>query len=153
MMRFPFPNLLAPVLAVAMLVVSGCSADINIRGNSVDKQQLAKIRPGVENRAAVRNLLGSPTNVSTFSNETWYYISQKDRTVAFSKPRPLSRSIVAISFDKRDRVAGVKQYTLANARKIDPVGRETPTPGREFGIMEQLLGNLGRFESPSGGGL
>ena len=153
MMRFPFPTRLVTLLAAVMLVTSACSADINIRGNSVDKAHLAKIRPGVENRAAVRNLLGSPTNVSTFSNETWYYISQKDRTVAFSKPRPLSREIVAISFDKQHRVAGVKQYSLANARDIDPESRETPTPGREFGILEQLLGNLGRFESPSGEGL
>ncbi len=152
-MRFPFPTRLITLLAVAMLVTSACSADVNIRGNAVDRLQLAKIRPGVENRAAVRNLLGSPTNISTFSDETWYYISQKDRRIAFSKPRPLSREIVAISFDKRDRVARVKQYSLANARDIDPVGRKTPSPGKEFSILEQLLGNLGRFEAPPESGL
>ncbi len=152
-MHFPFPTRLITLLAVAMVVISACSADVSIRGNAIDRLQLAKIRPGVENRAAVRKLLGSPTNVSTFSDETWYYISQKDRRVAFSKPRALSREIIAISFDKRDRVTRVKQYSLANARDIDPVGRETPTPGREFGILEQLLGNFGRFESPAGSGL
>ena len=152
-MRCLFPTRLVAVLATAMLLTSACSADINIRGNAVDKERLAKIRPGVENRAAVRNLLGSPTNISTFSKETWYYISQKDRTIAFSKPRPLSREIVAISFDKQNRVAGVKKYSLANARDIDPESRKTPTPGKEFGILEQLLGNLGRFETPESGGL
>ena len=152
-MCFPFPIRFATVLAAAMLVVSACSADVNIRGNAVDKERLTKIRPGIENRAAVLNLLGSPTNVSTFSNETWYYITQKDRTVAFSRPIPLSRDIIAISFNKQDRVAEVKRYSLAHARNIKPEKRETPTPGREFGILEQLLGNLGRFESPTGSGL
>lgn len=152
-MSFPFPTRLVAVLAAAMLMTSACTADINIRGNSVNKDALAKIRPGMENRAAVRNLLGSPTNISTFSNETWFYISQKDRTVAFSRPISLSREIVAISFDKQDRVAGIKQYSLANARKIKPEKRVTPTPGKEFGILEQLLGNLGRFEAPEGSGL
>ncbi len=107
-MSFPFPTRLVAVLAAAMLMASACSADINIRGNSVNEATLAKIRPGMENRAAVHKLLGSPTNISTFSNETWYYISQKDRTVAFSKPKSLSREIVAISFDKQNRVAGIK---------------------------------------------
>ena len=144
---------LTAVLSMMVLAVAACSADINVRGNSIDKERLSKIRPGVQDRAAVRKLLGSPTNIATFSDDTWYYISQKDRTVAFSRPVPLSRDILAISFDNLGRVAKVKHTTLANAKKISPVGRTTPSPGREFNILEQLLGNLGRFENSPQGGL
>ncbi len=142
----------AAALSAVLLLTAGCTADINVRGNAVKQEKLTQIQPGVQDRGAVRELLGSPTNVATFDNETWYYISQKDHTIAFSKARPLSREVVAISFNGAGRVTKVKKYSLADSRKIEPVDRKTPTPGQEFGIIEQLIGNLGRFEQPSGEG-
>ncbi len=137
------------VLSAFLLLTAGCTPDISVRGNSVNQEKLTKIQPGVQDRSAVRQLLGSPTNVATFNNETWYYITQKDHTVAFSSPKALSREVVAISFNGAGRVAKVKKYSLADGRKIKPVARKTPTPGQEFSIIEQLIGNLGRFEQPT----
>lgn len=140
---------LCALLCAALLGGAGCTPDINVRGNAVKTDNLARIKPGVQDRTAVRDLLGSPTNVSTFSNETWYYISQKDQRIAFSRITPTTRQIVAISFDKGGRVKKVKTYSLADAREIEPEDRVTPTPGQEFSLIQQLIGNLGRFE-PSG---
>ena len=33
-----------------------------------------------------------------------------------------------------------------------PIARATPAPGRELSFLEQLLGNLGKFNSTGGGG-
>jgi len=140
----------AAVFVALALATVGCTADIIVRGNAVDQEKLTQIQPGVQDRGTVRELLGSPTNVATFDNETWYYITQKDQTVAFSKARPLWREVVAISFNGAGRVTKVKKYSLADGRKIKPVDRKTPTPGQEFGLIQQLIGNLGRFEQPGG---
>ena len=43
----------------------------------------------------------------------------------------------------------VKIYGLEDARKIEIVERVTPTAGKEFTILRQLFGNIGRFE-PTG---
>jgi outer membrane protein assembly factor BamE (lipoprotein component of BamABCDE complex) len=144
----------AAALSALVLLTAGCTPDINVRGNTVEQDRLTQIKPGVQDRSAVLELLGSPTNVATFNGETWYYISQKDHSIAFSKPKPIARRVVSISFNEAGRVAKVKGYSLADGRKIKPTERTTPTPGQEFGIIEQLLGNLGRFEQPSapGGG-
>jgi outer membrane protein assembly factor BamE (lipoprotein component of BamABCDE complex) len=144
----------AAALSAFVLLTAGCTPDINVRGNAVKQDRLTQIKPGVQDRGAVRELLGSPTNIATFNGETWYYISQKDHSIAFSKPKPIARRVVSITFNGAGRVAKVKKYSLADARKIKPTDRKTPAPGQEFGIIEQLLGNLGRFEQPStpGGG-
>lgn len=134
------------VLSAIIFLTVGCAADVNVRGNTVDQAKLAQIKPGVLDRSGVRELLGSPTNVATFNAETWYYISQKDRAIAFSKPQPLTRNVVAISFNDAGRVAKVKKYSLADARKIEPTNRKTPTPGQELSLIQQLIGNIGRFE-------
>ncbi len=55
--------------------------------------------------------------------------------------------MIAIHFNKDNRVASIKKYDLKNGETIDPVDRTTPTPGRQFTIVQQLLGNIGRFEN------
>ncbi len=47
-------------------------------------------------------------------------------------------------------MAEIKKYNLADGKKIDPNDRVTPTPGQDFSILEQLIGNLGRFEPTAG---
>ena len=39
-------------------------------------------------------------------------------------------------------------YDLANSQDIDIVSRTTPTEGHTLGFFEQILGNIGRFNSP-----
>jgi outer membrane protein assembly factor BamE (lipoprotein component of BamABCDE complex) len=124
----------------------GCSADINVRGNAPDADRLALIKPGAQSREQVIQLLGSPTTISTFDKTTIYYISQRTKVVTFNKPQVLSRKIVEIHFDKNDRVAKIKNYDLSNSRDIALIERTTPTPGRQFTVLQQLLGNFGRFE-------
>jgi outer membrane protein assembly factor BamE (lipoprotein component of BamABCDE complex) len=134
-------------IAIASVLISACAADVNVRGNIIDPDQSKIIKPGVQNKAAVRNLLGSPTNVSTFSNDTWYYITQLDHARAFRENTSLSRNIFAVSFDKTGIVTKIKTYTLKDGRKVRYAKRVTPTPGREFTLIQQLMGNLGRFET------
>lgn len=147
--RAPRGQVLGILIGAALLTAVGCAPDVNVRGNAIKADELSQIKPGNQDRDGVREILGSPTNVATFSEETWYYITQKDQRVAFSKIQPVTRQIVAISFDERGRVQKVKKYDLADAREIEPVDRVTPTPGQEFSLLQQLIGNLGRFE-PSG---
>ena len=41
---------------------------------------------------------------------------------------------------------------LEDGKEITPVARATPAPGRELSFLEQLIGNLGKFNGSSGGG-
>ena len=83
--------------------------------------------------------------MSTFEDNTWYYVGQKSEQLAFLKPEVIERKVLVISFDETGLVGETKTYTLADAREIDPVGRETPTEGRDLTILQQLFGNIGRF--------
>jgi outer membrane protein assembly factor BamE (lipoprotein component of BamABCDE complex) len=54
---------------------------------------------------------------------------------------------VIVKFDINDVVAEVKDLSKEDGREIEIVERETPTGGRKLGLLEQLFGNLGRFNS------
>jgi outer membrane protein assembly factor BamE (lipoprotein component of BamABCDE complex) len=57
----------------------------------------------------------------------------------------LERSVLVVSFDAGGMVDRTKTYTLEDGQDIDPVSRITPTEGRDLTLLQQLLGNIGRF--------
>lgn len=136
------PVLLAGVLALAL---GACAQSVQVRGNIPDSDVVSKINPGVHTRIDIASLLGSPSTVSTFQDSKWYYIGQKTTQFAFFEPEVIERKVLVISFDDAGYVADTRTYGLEDGKVIDPVERITPTEGREFSIIQQLLGNLGRF--------
>jgi outer membrane protein assembly factor BamE (lipoprotein component of BamABCDE complex) len=144
------------VLGAALLALACCNNPIDQRGNLPDPDKLAQIKPGTTDKATVTQLLGSPSSIAAFDSNTWYYISQKTRPVAFFKPDRVDQEVVAIDFDDNGVVRDLRHKTMADGATIEPNPKATPAPGREFSVLEQLLGNLGRFSGkpkagPSGG--
>jgi len=145
---------LAPLCAVALmsLAMLGCEAQTDVRGNLPDPKAMAQIKPGVHTRADVTRLLGAPSTVATFNKETWYYIGGRVKTVAFFKPELLERQVVTIHFDKAGRVDSVNKIDATKGTTLSMVDRETPTKGKELTVLQQLLGNIGRFGGRDTGG-
>ena len=95
----------------------------------------------------VLELLGTPSTISTFDDQKWYYIGQKSIQFAYKRPRVLDRNVVVVSFDESGYVTETTFYSLEDAQEIKPVARVTPTEGRDFTVLQQLLGNFGRLPS------
>ena len=136
------------MLACATIGLSACGNTVQLRGNTPDPDDVAEIKPGVQSRQDIVDLLGSPSAVSTFQDRKWYYIGQKTQQVAFMKPEVLDRSVLVITFDDAGLVEGTQSYSLADAQEVDPVERETPTEGRDLTLLQQLFGNIGKFSNP-----
>ena len=75
-------------LALAALAVAAasCAGRVDTRGNLADPEVVSQITPGESTRGTVEDLLGSPTTVATFNDQTWYYIGRKTEKVAFFEP-------------------------------------------------------------------
>jgi outer membrane protein assembly factor BamE (lipoprotein component of BamABCDE complex) len=148
------PSRIAKATAVCVVLTLGaCAPDIAARGNDPTKDRVDQIEVGKQTRAEVAALLGTPSATATFDDLTWYYISARTQQYAVFEREELDRHVLAISFDSNGRVSDVRELGLGDGRDVDVVQRETPTLGNELSIMEQLLGNLGRFEGDQGGGM
>ncbi|MFQ5783847.1 MAG: outer membrane protein assembly factor BamE [Alphaproteobacteria bacterium] len=135
----------ALLVTVFVAAASACSPTVSQRGNLPDPVTLEKILPGEATRRDVARTLGSPSSVATFGDEVWYYISSRVERFAFYSPKVTEQQIVAIAFDDTGTVRSIERYGLEDARKIDPVARTTPTSGKTLTILQQLVGNVGRF--------
>ena len=133
---------LAATLAIG---ISGCADNIDPRGNAPLPDALAQIQPGRVTRSDVVALIGTPATSSLFGDDHWYYISSHFQTVAFYAPEELDRQIIAIDFDKAGTVTAVRRLGLEQGKDVAMVARETPAPGKELSLLEQLIGNVGKF--------
>ena len=133
-------------LGAAMLLLGACAAREEFRGHKTDPDQLAQLKAGTQGPEEVRGLLGSPSSISTFGEAgiTWYYIARETSQVAFLAEETVDQRVVAIDF-KEGKVADVRQIGMKDGKPVEPVARVTPTKGKELTVVEQFLGNIGKF--------
>lgn len=140
------------ISTIACALLTGCAAEISARGNLPTEEKLSQVTPGLT-REQVMQILGSPSTMATFTDQSWYYIGQKVEDYAFYRPKVLERQVVVIQFDEQDQVSEIKRLDKEDGKAVEMVDRTTPTVGRDLSIMQQMFGNLGRSPSlPSSSG-
>lgn len=142
-------SIAAALLAGALL--TACAAEVAQHGNLPESSEIAAIKPGKTTKAQVAKLLGSPSSVGVFNGDAWYYISRKTKRVAFFDPDVLNQQVYVIRFDHDGVVTGIGRKTQKDGETITPVARATPAPGRHLSFLEQIIGNLGRYNNSGSG--
>ena len=141
-------RLLGAVLAASPLLLSGCALFGPIpteRGQMVQKEDYDKLVPGTTTRAEVTALLGSPTARATFDDNTWYYIGEVTAPVPLARPKIDRQQVLVLNFDGSGTLRSLRRLDQSNAHDVAMVGRVTPSPGSEATFMQQLIGNVGRY--------
>lgn len=135
-------------VAAAVLALSACNTFRSHKGAVIDPQIASAIQPGVDNKASVQKLLGSPTFTGSFSANDWYYVSRDVNQLAFRNPRVDKQTVMHVRFDPAGNVAAVRSTGKELVVNVDPAGRKTPTLGREKSFFEELFGNIGTVGTP-----
>jgi len=132
--------------------LSGCGGDVAQRGNLPSADRISEIQPGSTTREDVAKILGTPSSTGVFNDKSWYYISRRTRQFAFLEPEVLDQQVYVIDFDDKGIVRKVEHKNLKDARNVTPAPGATPAPGKELTFLEQVLGNLGKFNGAGGEG-
>ena len=133
-----------------MVLVVGCATSVEQRGNLPAQDKIAEVHPGTTTKEEVIKILGSPSSVSVFNDKSWYYISRRTGQIAFFDPNVLDQQVYIVNFDNQGVVTAVDHKGLEDGKEIVPVAKATPAPGRERSFLEQIIGNLGRFNNSAG---
>lgn len=121
------------------------------RGHAVTDDQLSQITQGVSTRADVQAVLGSPSQTSTFTDSSWYYISAVTQLRPARAMALRSQRVVVVDFSPAGTVSEVRQLSQDDMPRVNFVSRETPSPGNDRSLMQALFGNVGRVGPPAGG--
>jgi outer membrane protein assembly factor BamE (lipoprotein component of BamABCDE complex) len=139
----------AALPALALLTLPACTPEISTHGYRFDEAALAQVEPGRTTQDGITQLLGSPSAVSTFNDRVWYYINQRTEHKSFYQDQVVEQKVITVTFDDRGVVHSIDHHGLGDARQVAFVDRETPTSGQELSMLQQFLGNIGRF-NPQG---
>ena len=142
-------------LLALLLPLAGCGAyglfswPSQPRGQQIDPSDVTQLVPGTSTRKDVTALLGSPTTVASFDPNTWLYVSQITRPVIAGTQTVRSQHVVIVTFDQAGVLKNVSVKDKADALPVQVVSRTTPAPGTHASFLQQLIGNIGRF-NPTG---
>ena len=136
------------IITTIAIVTAACAPRTANRGNLPAISQLDKLKVGMHSKEYVRSLLGTPSTFGTFDKEVWYYIGRRTERWAFFEASTILQQVVAVYFDPAGKIERIQTYDKSDSRDIDFAEGKTPTSGNELGFIEQMIGNLGRFNRP-----
>ncbi len=136
------------LLAASLLTLGACDSIIDQRGFAPTPGTIEKLEVGSQSREDVVRLIGTPSAVATFNPNTWFYVSQRQETFAFFKPTVTEQKVMQVTFSESGRIAQIKNYDLKDAQDIAMTSRITPSAGKELTVLEQIMGNIGKFSGP-----
>ncbi len=131
-------------LSLLALGTAACSPTVAQRGNLLEDYQLAEIKVNESTRSDVLRSVGSPTTQSTFDPDVWYYIGQEMEKRGILDPEVVKERIVLVAFNDDGYVEAIQD--IDRERLNVPYSKDqTQTRGNEVTVMQQFLGNLGKF--------
>jgi outer membrane protein assembly factor BamE (lipoprotein component of BamABCDE complex) len=132
---------------LTLATLSACAPVVAQRGNMLEDHQLQQITAGTSTKSDVLRTLGSPTTQSTFNPDIWYYIGQTVEKRGILDPQVAEERVVIVSFNAEGIVQDF--HDAEGERQDIPYARtKTPTHGNELTFTQQLLGNMGKFNTP-----
>lgn len=134
-------------LLTSASLITGCAPTIETRGFNAENVQFNQIKPGIHSKRQVQDLLGSPSTIPSFDQNTWYYVSKKTAATSFFTPEVLDQQVTVITFNKKNIVTDIRTYKGEEAKNIKPVDRKTETTGYETGVFREVFSNFGRMST------
>ena len=129
---------------LGILFLSACSTEYfnQTEGNMPTRADILSIKQGMS-KEQVRDLLGSPSAISSLDHKTWIYMNTTMKRMAFFEPEELDRNVVAIEFDLDGKVKKITQLTKENGKDIIVSKDTTPVMGTDPTFMEKYFGGVG----------
>jgi len=132
------------ILLLSLLALSACTPVTANRGNLLEEYQMKEVIAGQDSRDEVVRKIGSPTAISPFNDNIWYYLGQTTEKVGIFDPKVTKEKIVVVTFGDDGLVNSI-QERKEGREDVALVDRKTPTSGNEITFVQQMLGNLGKF--------
>lgn len=117
---------------------------VNHNGNMPTEERISKIKTG-STKDDVLQILGAPSAVISFDENTWIYMSSDIKRVAFKKPEEINRDILRLRFNNEDKVVEVARLNKDNGKEIAPCNEKTEVKGENLGFFRKYFGGVGQY--------
>ena len=135
---------------ITLSLLGACQPSVHNQGKKVELEELEKIEEGKHTKHDVLQIIGSPSTVSSFADNKWYYVYKQTEAMAFLKPDTLEQEVVAIEFGPNEVITKITIMDEKEGKEVDYVERVTPTSGHSASFLNQVFGDFGRVAKKDG---
>lgn len=143
---------LALLCTVSLAACSAAKQDewfVTHNGNMPSEERIARIGEG-DSKDDVVAILGAPSAIIPFDDNTWIYMSSDVKRVAFFQPKEVDRSILKITFNNNDKVSEVIRLSKKDGKDITPSSEKTEVKGQNPGFFRKYFGGVGQYNPFAG---
>ncbi len=130
---------------VVLVALSSCVQNVYKHGSEESLDAFLALKQKKVRKVLVSDEVGTPSVVSTFNKNIWYYVSTATKRVSFFKPEVIESRVIQVSFNKAGVVSDVKIYVIDKKRKLKFSSDKTAVKGDDAGLFKDFLYNFGRF--------
>jgi len=136
------------LIATTTCILGACTPTQATRGNYLYSEDIASVQPSVTTEFEILNLFGTPTAKAVFDDNTWYYVGLKTEKESFFDEKVTERQVYQVKFDEAGIVQSIAEVENDTV-DVPLASRVTPTSGNEVTFLQQVLGNVGKFNPPT----
>jgi outer membrane protein assembly factor BamE (lipoprotein component of BamABCDE complex) len=126
-----------------VLLLAACTTQYRNHGYVPTEAEMARVDIG-DTKSDLETVIGRPSARALLQDDRWFYVRSRYRDYALRPPAEIDREVLVISFAD-DAVTNVERYGLRNGRVV-PLSRRVTSPTTAgVPLLEQLFGNIGRF--------
>lgn len=132
-------------LFLSGLLLTGCISEFEHHGYSFEQNNIQSIEVKKSNQQSVLKALGNPSTSSSYGPLVYYYIGFKTERVAFLQPKIVEQRVISITFDNKNIVSDIQEYTIDDLNNVAFSEHKTEIKGNTLTPIEQIMTNVGKF--------
>lgn len=136
-------------LLILLGSLSGCQT-IDIRGQMVSDELIAEVNSKKPNKEGLIEMVGTPTYVPDYNQDTWYYIQRSMSRRAWFEPKVAKQRVVEVIFAENGKVSQAVLLTDTQ-NKVQVFSNYTKTQGTEQNGLQKFVKNIGKFNKTTDG--
>ena len=129
---------------VFCLAACNNSLFISHTGNMPSEDKVKMVFKG-QSKNDVLNLLGSPSNIVSFDQNTWIYMSSDIKKVAFMAPKEINRDVLVIKFNRDGNVSSIDKLGQEQGQVLTVEKEQTPNHEQKIGFFRKYFGGVGQY--------
>jgi len=131
---------------LGVVALTACSATYQNHGYVPLEEDLQQLVVGVDTRATVDDVIGTPSVAGMLNEGDYYYVRSRIREYGMYRPEEIERQVLAISFAEDDTIANIERFALADGNIVPLSRRVTDSSVVDNGFLRQILGNFGNID-------
>lgn len=133
-----------PFFLILIFLLSSCVSNIQNYGCDQQLTSFHKLKVGKSTKADVISIVGSPSTVSAFNSDEWYYVTITTKKISFFKADVIGHLVTKLQF-KRGVLAKITSYSSNETQSLDFNPKESPVTGHDSSAIKDAFYNMGRF--------